>query len=93
GRDEEENEALIRHAHPDDHVMQISDNRGPTLILKGNNPGEDVLTTAAGLIQKFSRLKDQPPASMRYWPCRDKNDIREVIGRIVADEEVERMRV
>ena len=91
GRDEEENEALIRHAHPDDYVMQISDNRGPTLILKGYNPAPEILATAAGLIQKFSRLKDQLPVEMNYWQCRDKNDVRRVVARPVDESEIERM--
>lgn len=93
GRDEEENEALIRHAHPDDHVMQMSDNRGPTLILKGNDPGDAVLATAAGLIQKFSRLRDQAPVEMNYWQCRDKNDVRRVVARVIDEPEMERMRL
>lgn len=93
GRDEEENESLIRHAHPDDRVMQISDNRGPTLILQGNDPGDAVLATAAGLIQKFSRFKDQAPVEMNYWQCRDKNDVRRVVARVIDESEIERMRL
>ncbi|MBI3617476.1 MAG: hypothetical protein HY210_04570, partial [Candidatus Omnitrophica bacterium] len=93
GRDEEENETLIRHAHPDDRVMQISDNRGPTLILKGNDPGEAVLAAAAGLIQKFSRFKDQAPVEMNYWQCRNKNDVRRVVARVIDESEIERMRL
>ena len=93
GRDEEENEALIRHAHPDDHVMQISDNRGPTLVLKGYDPAPEILATAAGLIQKFSRLKEQPPVEMNYWQCRDKDDVRRVVARAIDESEIERMRL
>ncbi len=93
GRDEEENEALIRHAHPDDYVMQMPDNRGPTLILKGYNPPDAVLSTAAGLIQKFSRLKDQSPVELNYWQSRDKNDVRRVVARGIDESETERMRL
>ena len=93
GRDEEENEALIRHAHPDDHVIQMSDNRGPTLILKGYNPTPEILATAAGLIQKFSRLKDQPSVEMTCWQCRDKNDVCRVVARAIDEPEIERIRI
>ncbi len=93
GRDEEENEALIRHAHPDDYVMQMSDNRGPTLILKGYSPTPEALATAAGLLQKFSRHKDGSPVQMNYWQCRDKNDVRRVVARAIDESEIERMRL
>ena len=93
GRDEEENESLIRHAHPDDYVMQMPDDRGPTLILKGCNPAPETFATAAGLIQKFSRLKDRSPVEMNYWQSRDKNDLRRVVARVIDESEIERMRV
>lgn len=93
GRDEEENETLIRHAHPDDHVMKMSDDRGPTLILKGYNLAPEILATAAGLIQKFSRLKDQAPVEMNYWQCRNKNDVRRVVARAIDEPEIERIRI
>lgn len=93
GRDEEENEALIRHAHPDDHIMQVPDGRGPTLVLKGNNPTNEVFATAAGFVQKFSRLKDQSPVEMNYWQSRDKNDVRRVVARVIDESEIERMRL
>ena len=93
GRDEEENEALIRHAHPDDHVMQLPDDRGPTLILKGHDPSSEVLATAAGLIRKFSRFKDGPAVEMKYWQGRDKNDVRRVVARVIDELEIERMRL
>ena len=93
GRDEEENEALIRHAHPDDHIMQVPDGRGPTLVLKGNGPGDDVLSVAAGLIQKFSRFRDGSAVEMKYWRSRDKNDVRRVVARAIDESEIERMRL
>ena len=73
--------------------MQISDNRGPTLILKGYNPTPEILATAAGLIQKFSRFKDQAPVEMNYWQCRNKNDIHRVVARAIDELETERMRL
>src|SRR5262245_18019363 len=35
GRDKDENENLIRFAHPDDTIMQLTNNLGPTAIVKG----------------------------------------------------------
>lgn len=93
GRDEAENEALIRHAHRDDHIMQLPDDRGPTLILKGYNPSEEILATAAGLVQKFSRLKDQFPVTIKYWSCGNKNEVRHVVARVIDEPDIERIRV
>ena len=57
GRDAEENQALKAYAHPDDTIMEIPDKIGPTLILKGYNPSEEILALCAGLIQKYSKQK------------------------------------
>lgn len=93
GRDESENLALIQYAHEEDYVMQLENNLGPTLILKGKNPPEDILKTAAGLIQRFSKYKDAAPEQIKYWPARDKNYVRCVEAGILKEEEVERMKI
>lgn len=93
GRDAAENEALIRHAHRDDYIMRLPNDGGPTLVLKGYNPTPEILATAAGLIQKFSRLKDQPPTQMEYWKNSDKNQILHIHARIIPDAEIELIRV
>lgn len=93
GRDEEENESLLRYAHKDDWIMQLADNLGPTLILKGYNPTEEILTTAAGFIQRFSKLKDQEPQQIQYWPAADKNEIKFVTAKILKEEKIEKMKI
>ncbi len=93
GRDEEENESLLRYAHRDDYVMQLADGNGPTVILKGNNPPEEILQTAAGLIQRFSRFRDDPPGDVRYWQNSRKNDIYHARARILEESEIEKIRI
>ncbi len=93
GRDAEENESLVSHAHRDDYIMQLRDHPGGILILKGHNPSSEILATAGGLIQKFSRYKEQPPHEVNYWPCHDKNDIRCILARPLDDAEIERVRL
>jgi tRNA U34 2-thiouridine synthase MnmA/TrmU len=93
GRDEEENISLIRYAHKDDLIMQLADQLGPTLILKGVNPTEEILQTAAGLIQKFSRYKDAPAQEIIYWPINNKNHIQRVLAKKIPDSQLEEMKV
>jgi tRNA U34 2-thiouridine synthase MnmA/TrmU len=67
GRDEEENKALTHFAHSDDLIFELEDKKGPTLILKGGNPPETVLQTAAGLVQWFCSRRHKQPQSVQYW--------------------------
>lgn len=93
GRDEDENESLIRFAHPDDHLMQLSDGLGPTLILKGSNPTRDVLAAAAGLIQRFSRYRGAPAQKIKFWAFRDKGNVKKIEAKILDESVIARMRI
>ncbi len=85
GRDERENEMLTHYAHPDDLIFQLSHEKGPTLILKGHQPANAILSISAGLVQRFSRYKDLEPQEVNYWPANDKNLIQS-IQSIALDE-------
>ncbi|MCK5083191.1 MAG: hypothetical protein KAR31_09825 [Candidatus Omnitrophica bacterium] len=93
GRDQNENDSLLRYAHRDDHVMLFADEQkaGATLLLKGYEPSEDILSTAAGLIQQFSKYKDDAPLAIICWPVSDPNDIRSVTARKLDTSQVEKM--
>lgn len=93
GRDEEENESLKRYAYQDDYILETVDKRGPTLILKGDNPTEDVLATAAALVQRFSKHRHSEPAEIKYWPAHNKDHTRRVCAKILDDTQVEAMRI
>ncbi len=93
GRDEEENTSLIRYAHSDDIIMQMPDQMGPTLILKGTNPPNEILALAAGLIQKFSRYKNDSPQELKYWYVKDKNTVYSINANLISEVEIEKLRV
>ncbi len=93
GRDENENKSLIRFAHPDDHLMQLADRLGPTLILKGYNPTQEILSTAAGLIQRFSRYRVGPAQKIKLWSLRDKGNIREVEANVLDESVIAQMQI
>jgi len=91
GRDQSENDSLIQYAHTDDHIMQLVDNRGPTLVLKGYHPTKEILKISSGLIQRFSRYKDKRPQEFRYWPVNNKNDMKYIKGITLEEKLVEEM--
>jgi len=93
GRDEEENESLMRYAHPDDTIMQLKSHDGPVLILKGSNPSQEILLTCAGLIQRYSRYREEKDIQVQYWKSRHPNEVSFFQSRLLDEKEIERMRI
>ncbi len=93
GRDEKENESLKRYAHKDDCILEFTDKNGPTLILKGNNPTEDILSTAAGLVQRFSKHKDSKPAEVVCRRLSSENNALHVCAKIPDENRIKAMKV
>lgn len=93
GRDEEENESLKRYAYKDDYIFTMVDKNGPTLILKGGTPTEDVLSIAAGLVQRFSKYRNAEPADIEYGPVHDKNQALRIHAKILDEAQVEAMKI
>ncbi|MGE0266920.1 MAG: hypothetical protein AB7S78_00510 [Candidatus Omnitrophota bacterium] len=93
GRDHEENEGLLRYAHPDDIIMQFAHNLGPTLLLKGENPPQEILSQCAGMIQRFSRYKDDAPQQMKFWICKDRNQVQYINSVPVEDDLIEKLKI
>ncbi|MCA9403470.1 MAG: tRNA 4-thiouridine(8) synthase ThiI [Candidatus Omnitrophica bacterium] len=93
GRDKEENDGLLHFAHPDDIIMQLPDNLGPTLILKGPSADATILALCAGIVQRFSKYKDHPPVEACYWTARNRNDIHTIRAVKPSEEELDRYKV
>jgi tRNA U34 2-thiouridine synthase MnmA/TrmU len=93
GRDEMENKALMHYAHPQDTIMQLEDNLGPTLILKGDNPTEEILKFCAGLIQRFSRYKNETSVPVKYWIAHDQNTIKNILSVQLNETEIEKISI
>lgn len=93
GRDHEENEGLLRYAYPDDIIMQFSHNLGPTLLLKGENPPAELLAQCAGMIQRFSRYKEDEPQDMKYWLAKNRNDIYFIKAVPVDEHAIDQMKI
>jgi tRNA U34 2-thiouridine synthase MnmA/TrmU len=93
GRNAEENESLPRFAHRDDYVMQLERHDGPTLILKGYDPSEEILATAAGFVRRFSKLKDDPEVIVKYWMISDAHDTRYTQAARLTEADINQMHI
>ncbi len=93
GRDEEENKSLFHYAHQDDWLMELASKDGPILVLKGYNPTEDILATAAGFIQRYSRYRKQPPVTVEYWRVQDQNNIHRIMSKPLDEQTIENMSI
>jgi len=91
GRNADENESLLRYAHHDDHIMQFAQHEGPTLLLKGYNPSDEILAIAAGFIQRFSKYKNEPQQKVKYWAVADRNNIQYVDAQKIENSRMEQM--
>lgn len=91
GRDQQENESLLRYAHPDDIIMILAQDEGPLLILKGAHPTDDILAVGGGLVQRYSKYKNGPPRHMRYWTVKDPNLVRDIEARSLAQDAIDKM--
>lgn len=93
GRDEPENNILRRNAHQEDYIVEIADKAGPTAILKGNNPNEDILKVTGGLLQKFSKNNDLPSVEINYWQVNHKDVVSHIQAVPLTEEQIEGMRI
>lgn len=93
GRDENENLSLTAYAHPDDHILELPDRRGPTLILKGPDPDEQTLGIAAGLIQRYSKYRNDAPVDVECRPVKDTGSIRRVRAVLLPEEKIHHFKI
>lgn len=93
GRDEQENLSLMRYAHKEDIMMHDKGEFGPVLILKGENPPKDVLKVCAGLIQRYSKFKNDPSIDAYYYKVSDKNNTFEIQSTPLQEEEIDKIRI
>lgn len=93
GRDETENDLLVKYAHRDDYIFEFVTETGPTVILKGENPTRPILETAAGLVQKFSKFRDMPPLKVMYRATSVDEDRRLINAGTLHTDQIDKMRI
>ncbi|MFA5060125.1 MAG: tRNA 4-thiouridine(8) synthase ThiI [Candidatus Omnitrophota bacterium] len=93
GRDESENKSIKAYAHEDDHILELGNRLGPTSVLKGNNPDPETLMTAAGLMQYFSKYRNEPAIEVDYWPAKQASLVNRIQAKLLTEEQVMSMKI
>ncbi|MBF0483443.1 MAG: tRNA 4-thiouridine(8) synthase ThiI [Candidatus Omnitrophica bacterium] len=95
GRDEDENFNLIKHANPEDLIVQFTDAIGPTLIISttNNNLSNNEIAKAAGLIQFFSKRNNDIPQSMEGWKAKTPQDKKPILPIKIDETLVNALRI
>jgi hypothetical protein len=94
GRDEHENDQILKSGHPEDLMMILSGDRpGPLLVLKGTSPSPFILSLAAGLVQHYSKYKDEAPLSVDYACLSRQADTGSVISARLEEQQIRQWRI
>jgi len=93
GRNGEENNSLKTYAHPNDLILEFPDQKGPTLILKGNQPEEKIVSLAASMMKHFSKKKNESSVYVNYWPANDPSNVKSILAQDIGEEAFSSMKV
>ena len=94
GRDESENARILKAGQPDDLAMTLSgDKPGPLLILKGEEPSCGVLSAAAGLVQRYSKYKNDAPQWVDYARVGRPDDKHTVLSARLEEQKIREWRI
>lgn len=90
GRDEQENEHLLRLIEQDDGLLQTVNFPGPISILKGKFDNDNIINTAASIVGRYSDNKDPGRINIIF-----KNKGKEIVLQIESctEEMLSRIRV
>lgn len=93
GRNEEENEMLKRFSHDHDIVMELADRRGPTVILKGNNPSREILEQAAGFLKFYSRHRQDPAVEVEVHTVSKPHEIQKIMAAQISEATIQSLQI
>jgi len=93
GRDESDNEKILQNAKDHDYIMEVASDEkaGPTLVLKGKDPTEEVLSISSGLIQNFSKYKNEIPLEMKYWQLKSSEKVSIIKAKKLTPIQIKEM--
>ncbi|MCK5214662.1 MAG: tRNA 4-thiouridine(8) synthase ThiI [Candidatus Omnitrophica bacterium] len=93
GRDEMENDLLIKYAKPSDYILEPTVVSGPTVILKGNEPCKEIIAMAAGFIQHFSKHRGADPIGVTFYQAQDKEQFFNTKAKGLHTSDIEKMKI
>ena len=91
GRDQDENEKLVRYAMPEDILLRPTVFPGPAALLRAKAVTEAHVALAAGLSQFYSKSRDKDPLPLSCWRSDDPARVHEVTAAAVNEQDVKRM--
>ena len=86
GRDEQENESLVKYALPGDILFRTYDFPSPTALLRGRNITDADLELTAGIVQFFSKCRGDVPRPIGCWVKATPETIRPITPSAIPDE-------
>ncbi|MBF0385830.1 MAG: hypothetical protein HQL27_08175 [Candidatus Omnitrophica bacterium] len=93
GRDEKENDLLLKYANPDDIILDLPGDIGPTVVITGNGPDERTIALAAGLAKRFSKKRGQNDLEAEYRKKSDLNKIYTVNVQSIEESLINKLKL
>ena len=94
GRDENENNNLMKNSREADLLIDFQEDvAGPIAILQGDNPPNDIISLAGGLIQRFSKFRNDPPKNIIFSNTQTKNQPRSILATKINDDQLNAMKL
>ncbi len=90
GRDQVENESLMRFAMPDDMILRSLVSAGPVALLRCKAVTDRLLSLTAGLVQFYSKSRHKEPLSISCWRAGAPEDICQVAAATLNEADVKR---
>lgn len=89
GRDEQENEKLLRLVREGDLLLKVSDYKGPTTLLRGEDEG--IKELAARITVRYSDAQEEEIPVLIWKP--DGNEVKSLAASPIKEEEIVRYRI
>ncbi|MBF0595039.1 MAG: DUF814 domain-containing protein [Candidatus Omnitrophica bacterium] len=86
GRDQRENEDLLKYSIDTDVIFRTYGFPSPTVVLRSKNVTEQQLTFAAGLMQYFSKRRNDAPQMIPSWVKSSPDTVRPILADIPTDD-------
>ncbi len=93
GRDNMENEKLIRYAVSGDIILRPTVFPGPAALLRGGKADDARLAFVAGLAQFHSKYRGQEPRTLACWSVLDPDKVSQVTAAVLTQDDVARLQL
>jgi hypothetical protein len=100
GRDQDENDKLIRFAMPHDMILRSMSFPGPVALVRGHVPDASfalgtcppisILSFAAGMVQFHSKSRSRDPLLVACWRANEPAAVRQIMAAPVNEADVKR---